>query len=91
LQATTNYAEGVDYVASVDVTRDIDSLPVRVEDLVMTELVADLIRDVVEGLLGKARIQGERTGTAYLGPPTYLTAEGLEAVHRQLDTDRPVL
>jgi len=87
LRATTKLAERTDYVAQMDVTRTIDSLPARAEDLVATDLAIALIRELVEGLLEKAKGEGERTGEATLGPPTHLAAEDLEELLRQLGTE----
>lgn len=77
----------MDYYASADVT-DMDTLPLRAEELVDTEVAAGLIEGVVMGLHEKAIIEGERTGKAALGPPTYLTADHLEDVLRQLRAGR---
>ena len=87
LQAYANYRTGTDYYAYADVT-DLGPLPARVEEIAETEIVADLIEGVVTGLYEKALVEGERTGKAFLGPPTYLTAEHLEDVLRQLRADR---
>jgi len=87
LQAHTNYAEGVAYYAYEDVT-DMDTLPLRAEELVDTEVAAGLVEGVVIGLHEKAILEGERTGKAALGPPTYLTADHLEDVLQQLRADR---
>jgi hypothetical protein len=87
LQAHANYAKGVDYYAYADVT-DMDTLPPRAEELMDTDVAAGLIEGVVMGLHEKAVLEGERTGKAALGPPTYLTAAHLEDVLRQLRADR---
>ncbi|NMO57890.1 hypothetical protein HH310_42850 [Actinoplanes sp. TBRC 11911] len=87
LQAHANYAKGVDYYAYADVT-DIYTLPPRAEELVDTDVAAGLVEGVVTGLHEKAILEGERTGNAVLGPPTYLTANHLEDVLRQLRADR---
>jgi hypothetical protein len=87
LQAHANHGEGVDYYAYADVT-DIDSLPARAEELVETAVAAGLVEDVVTALYEKAVLEGERTGRAVLGPPTYLRADHLEEALRQLRADR---
>jgi hypothetical protein len=87
LQAHANYGKGVDYYAYADVT-DIDTLPTLAEELVDTEVAAELVEGVVTGLYEKAILEGERTGRAALGPPTYLTAGHLEDLLRQIRADR---
>jgi hypothetical protein len=88
LQASADSGGGIRYFASADVTEDADHLPARAEDLVTTDVVADMIRDLIDGLREKAASQGDGIGIAALGPPMYLTAGDLSDILQELDTQR---
>jgi hypothetical protein len=88
LQASAASGEAARYFAYADASQDADQLPARAEDLVATDVVADMIRDLIDGLREKAVSLGDRTGIARLGPPSFLTADELSGVLEELDAER---